>query len=126
MVNRPDRTGRLLHGTMETFDLQAVMDLVKAEKEYTEKGHNALTLVKNPLLSIVLICLKENARLHEHTAPGPITLTILEGRISFSVPSSGETKPAEVSKGQFLVLEENRPHEVIALAEGAFLLTIVT
>jgi len=123
-LNRPDRTGRLLHGVMETFKLDEVIELLRNEAEYHDKGHNALTLVKDTTLSTVMICIQKDHRLHEHHAPGPITLTILRGRVNFILEPQGENISTELEQGQLLVLGESRPHEVIALEESAFLLTI--
>jgi len=123
-VNRLDRTGRLLHGIMETFKLDEVIEWLHNEAEYQDKGHNALTLVKDPSLSSVVICLQKDQRLPEHHAPGPFTLTMLRGRVTFTLEPHGDNIVTELGQGQLLVLGEPRLHEVLALEESAFLLTI--
>ena len=123
--NRPDRTGRLLHGLLETFELGQVITWLRSEAEYNAKGHNALTLTKNADLSTVLICLQKDQRLTEHHAPSQFTLTMLEGRISFVLELPEKSLTTELGPGQFLVLEEPRLHDVIALQESAFLLTLI-
>jgi quercetin dioxygenase-like cupin family protein len=123
--NRPDRTGRVLQGIMETFDFEKTVKWVRNETEYATKGHNALTLVKNPILRVVLICLQKDAKLDEHDAPGAFTLTVLEGRINFTLNLDGVTNPTELTKGQLLVLQEPHRHALKALEDSAFLLTIV-
>ena len=122
--NRPDRTGRFLHEDLEIFDFDQVIDWLHGEAEYQDKNHNALTLVKNTTLSTVVVCLQRNQRLPEHQAPGPFTLTMLRGRITFTLEPHGDNIATELSQGQLLVLGEPRRHEVVALEESAFLLTI--
>jgi quercetin dioxygenase-like cupin family protein len=124
-ANRPDRTGRILHGIMETFDFGTTLSWVRSEATYNDKGHNALTLVKSKQLRLVLVCLQKGAKLDEHTAPGPFTLTVLEGRINFTLNLDGVANPTELSAGQLLVLEEPHRHAVEAVEASAFLLTIV-
>jgi len=123
--NRPDRTGHLLHGILETFNLDNVIEWMHNETEYRTKGHNALVLVKNSTLRTVLVCIGKDHRLHEHHAPGAFTLTMLHGRINFVLEPHGENIATELGQGQLLVLEEPRLHEVVALEESAFLLTII-
>ena len=110
---------------METFRWEEVVGWLRSESQYEQKGHNALTLVKNELISVVMLCLQKEAQMHEHHAPSQFTLTMLEGRINFVLYLNGETISTELSQGQFVVLEEPLPHAVTALEESAFLLTIV-
>ena len=107
-INRPDRTGRLLHGVLETFKLDEVIDWLRNEAEYHDKGHNALTLVKDTTLSTVVVCMQKNQRLPEHHAPGPFTLTMLRGRITFTLEPHGENISTELGQAQLLVLREPR------------------
>ena len=48
-----------------------------------EGRRNAITLRKGEGLNVVLLVMKEGDRLDEHSAPGPITLSVHEGRIRF-------------------------------------------
>lgn len=123
-INRPDRTGHFLHDVLEIFKLDEVTDWLQNEVEYHDKGHNALTLVKNTTLSTVLVCIQKDQRLPEHHAPGPFTLTMLRGRITFTLEPHGDNISTELSQGQLLVMGEPLLHEVVALEESAFLLTI--
>ncbi len=124
-TDRPDRTGRQLHGLMETFELGQVISWLRDEAEYGNKGHNALTLVKNPQFSLVMICMQKGSRLHEHHAPGPLTINVLRGRIQFILEPTGLNMSVELAQEQMVTLEETRQHEVIALEESAFLLTVL-
>lgn len=124
-VDRPDRTGRRLHGVMETFELDEVISWLSDEAEYSKRGRNSLTLVKNAVLRTVVICLQKGAMLHEHRAPGPITIQVLRGKVQFVLEPDKLKEPIELGKGELLVLEESRLHEVTALQESALLLTLV-
>jgi quercetin dioxygenase-like cupin family protein len=127
LIDPTNRTGRLLHGTVEAFNLAKEIEFVQAEPEYANNGHNALTLSKNDALRNVLICLKKGAGLHEHNAPGPFSLFVVKGKIQFVINSLGEeeTKTIELNEGQLLVLGEPQKHEVNALEESSILLAIV-
>ena len=144
-TTRPDRTGHLLNGVMESFKLNEVVDWLQNEAEYRDKGHTALTLVKDypphdpswdknkaaaptptnmPGLRTVIVCVQKGRSLPEHNAPGRFTLTMLRGRIRFILEPHGENVSTELAQGELLVLEKPLPHEVQALEDSAFLLTI--
>jgi len=125
METRPNRSGHFLHGTLQTFEWHEVINWLRAETQSRQKNHNALTLVKNEALSVVMLYFQKEAQMHEHHAPGQFTLTVLEGRINFLLYLKSETISTELSQGQLLVLEEPTPHAIIALEESAFLLTII-
>ena len=127
LPDRPNRTGQPLHGGLETYDLEKEIKFIQSEPEYQNNGHNALTLTKNNALRNVLICLKKEAILHEHNAPGPFTLYLIHGKIQFTVNSAGKegATTTELNEGQLLVLGEPQKHEVVALEESTILLTIV-
>jgi quercetin dioxygenase-like cupin family protein len=127
LVDPTNRTGRLLQGSVEAFNLAKEIEFVQGEPEYENNGHNALTLAKNNALRNVLICLKKEAGLREHNAPGPFTLFVVKGKIQFIINTLGEEegKTIELTEGQLLVLGEPQKHEVIALEESSILLTIV-
>jgi quercetin dioxygenase-like cupin family protein len=57
-----------------------------------------------------------------HTADGIISVQVLEGQMLFNT----EWRPVELSKGQMLALHERIPHNVLALEETIFLLTLAT
>ena len=75
---------RSLHGPLQSFDLEAEVSRLREEKEWQEGRRNAITLRKGEGLSIVLLVMKAGDRLDEHSAPGPISLSIQEGRIRFT------------------------------------------
>jgi quercetin dioxygenase-like cupin family protein len=83
-------------------------------------GRRAETLLKTPSLRVVLITMRAGTELHEHTAPGPITVQPLQGR--FALVVDGEA--LEIAPGAVVALAERTRHAVRAIEDGAFLLTI--
>lgn len=86
----------------------------------TAAGRRAETLVKTEGLRVVLVTMRTGIALHEHTAPGPITIHALRGRF---VVSFGDEE-RELGPGDIVSLSAGVWHAVKTLAEGAFLLTI--
>lgn len=86
----------------------------------SEARHRAEILVKSDTLRLVLVTMLHGGEMHEHTAPGPITVQVLRGAIRFSV----EGKPRELRAGQLISLAPGVRHAVEGVEDGAFLLTI--
>ena len=82
--------------------------------------HTANTIVKYPDLRIVLVALKIGARLHKHQAAGRISIHVLSGGIRTSL----QDQAMELHSGELLALDRNLPHEVEAMGDSMFLLTI--
>jgi len=119
------------HGTLErpmhqvaharlSFDLGAELESLRAEGGWQQGTRNAKTLVKEPDFRLVLIIIRQGGRMEEHRAPGRISIQTLTGRLRLYV--LGET--IDLAVGQVLVLEPDLAHDVEALEESAFLLTI--
>src|SRR5438309_3854277 len=81
----------------------------------------AITLTKEPLLRVVLTVLRKGTKLHEHRVSGPLTLHVLAGTMLFRTREGA----LRVRPGEVVVLESALEHEVEALEESAFLLTLV-
>ena len=69
---------------------------------------------------VVLTVLKSNGRLHEHKAIGKISVQGIAGHIRMHV----QDKVFDLPAGHLLALERPLPHDVQALEDSAFLLTI--
>jgi quercetin dioxygenase-like cupin family protein len=78
------------------------------------------TLVKNQDFRIVLTVLKADALLHEHKTTGRISVQVLSGHIQMHV----QDKVFDLPAGHLLALDRAVPHDVKALEDSAFLLTI--
>jgi quercetin dioxygenase-like cupin family protein len=84
-------------------------------------GRSSKTLAKYADFRIVLVSMKANTRMDQHRAEGRISIQCLAGQLRIHLPSS---QKAEMTIGDVLVLDCGMPHDVEALAESAFLLTI--
>jgi quercetin dioxygenase-like cupin family protein len=115
----PQRAPQRLVGPVLRFDLAAETEQLRKEKSYQD-GRNGKTLVKEPTFRVVLIVLKGGARLEEHHAAAPVSVQTVAGHLRLHAPGGIVDLPA----GHLLVLERDVPHDVEALEETAFLLTI--
>lgn len=116
-------TTSLEDGTMS--DKMAQFDLLKeiagSEKNKPwQSGHNARTLFKKHDFRIVLITMEAAARMKEHHADGTISVQVLKGKIRFNVAG----KPHELGTGNLFTLAASIRHDVEAVEDSAFLLTI--
>jgi quercetin dioxygenase-like cupin family protein len=94
-------------------------DLVR-EEAYARKGHTARTLVREPGLRVVLFAMKAGARIAEHSVDEAATVHVLSGQLRLRLPSGA----VELGADQLLLLERAVPHDVEALADARFLLTL--
>jgi quercetin dioxygenase-like cupin family protein len=83
-------------------------------------GRRAETLIKVDGLRVVLVTMNAGAVLHEHSAPGPITIHAVQGRFTVRVEGASHDLPT----GGLISIEMNVRHAVEAVENGAFLLTI--
>lgn len=86
----------------------------------TPSGRRSETLLKTPTLRVVLVTMRAGTELHEHTAPGVITIQTLQGRFAVGI----EEEELELAAGRLLALDADVRHAVRAVEDGAFLLTI--
>ncbi len=85
-----------------------------------EQGRTARTLVKDGPLRVTLIVLGPGGELREHSAPGPITVHALEGRLRFTTGGDDH----DLVPGDLLALGADVAHSVASEEGGAFLLTM--
>jgi quercetin dioxygenase-like cupin family protein len=116
------RVREALHGPLQSFDLGTEVARLREEKAWQEGRRNAITLRKGEGLNVVLLVMKEGDRLDEHSAPGPITLSVHEGRIRFSAAD----EDVEAEAGTVLACDARVRHSVEALGEAVCLLNVVT
>ena len=101
------------------FDLTRELEHLHGESEWNS-GQNAKTLVKYDDLRVVLTALKARARLAQHQTKGRVSIQTITGHIL--VRAEGRT--FDLPTGTLLALDQNLPHDVEALEESAFLITI--
>ncbi len=108
-----------LESPILSFDLKAEIEGLRGENGW-QAGRDSKTLVKHPDFRVVLTVLKSGARLHEHKAAGRISVQAVAGHIRMHV----QDKVFDLPAGHLLALERALPHDVEALEDSAFLLTI--
>lgn len=107
------------HAILGSYDLDAEIERFIPDPTGTS-GRRAETLIKHDGLRVVLITMRAGASLQEHSAPGPITIHCLRGRIAVSV---GDVEH-ELGPLGLISLGPGERHAVMAREDGAFLLTI--
>ncbi|HZU14399.1 MAG TPA: cupin domain-containing protein [Chloroflexota bacterium] len=119
-AERAATSGHVLAGPVLRFDLRRELDELRTQESYASAKPAGKTLVKEPDLRIVLMALKAGGRLEEHRASGPISIQGIEGRLRLRLPATS----IDVGAGELLMLEPGVPHDVEAVEDGVFLLTI--
>lgn len=76
-------------------------------------------LFSNDNGGVVLLAFKAGQKLDTHTAPAEVMVTVLEGEIEFTIGD----RVNDMKEGDFLLLGENVPHSVAALADSKIMLT---
>ncbi len=116
-LNRlPHLAGTLLH-----FNLTDELRCLREEDSWNrETGRSSRTLAKYPDFRVVLVLMKPNTRMKEHHADARISIHSLQGRIRVHLPDQS----CELGAGELMCLESGIPHDVEALEESAFLITV--
>ena len=104
------------------YDLNLEIESIKLELEAGQNSTDRQTklLVKEEDYRLVLIRLKKGAHIKEHSAAGRIFVQVLEGHIQMNVLSSKFDMPQK----NLLTIEPNIKHDVLAIEESVFLLTL--
>ena len=101
------------------FDLMREIADSESKKPW-QSGHYAKTLFKKPDFRTVLITMEPGSKMKEHHADGTISAQVLQGQIRFTTQGKAHDLPA----GSLITLSASIPHEVEAVKDSAFLLTI--
>lgn len=78
-------------------------------------------LIKTPRMEVIRLVLPRGKTIPRHQAPGEIIVQGLTGRVRFTTMKT----TIEVENGQLFYLSAAEPHEVTALEDCSFLLTIL-
>ena len=113
------RTVEPTTGVFLEFDLNAQIEQLKREPAW-QNGRNAKTMVKYSDFRIVLMLMKAQTRIEEHHADGRISVQTIGGHIRMHVAG----KDFDLPVGHLLALDHEVRHDVEALEDNAFLLTI--
>lgn len=105
---------------LNRYDLAGQLARLRASAPLHDHGRDALTLVRDPTFNLLLMALKVGSGLPDHTAPGPISVLVLDGRVAFT--SQGER--LELGPHELVTLPARTTHAVMALEDSAILITI--
>ncbi len=84
------------------------------------QGRSAKTLAKYDDLRLVLTALRAGTRIPTHDTDGRIAIQCVRGRLQVHA----EGRVLQMAQGMILTLDRGVPHDVEALEDSAFLLTI--
>lgn len=115
----PQRVPDLTAGPYLEFELQAEIEKLRCEPAY-ESGRNAKTMVKYEDFRVVLTAIKGGTRIQEHHSAGRISVQTVAGHIRMHALD----REYDLPQGRLLVLDRAVQHDVEALEDSAFLLTV--
>lgn len=109
-----------LTAPMLAFDLAAEIKQLHREELWLKNGRLSKTLAKHADFRIVLMLMKAGTIMQEHKTDARISIHVLSGRLLIKLNGQAVELPA----GHLLVLEKALSHDLKALEESAFLLSI--
>lgn len=95
--------------------------LKEAASWQRESGRSSETLVKYEAFRIVLVRMKPGSYMSHHRAEGPISIQAVHGKVRVHLP---DDRVEELKPGDLLTLERCLEHDLEAVEESSFLLTI--
>lgn len=114
-VRTPEPTG----SSVLEFNIAQQIENLKHERNW-QAGRDSQTIVKYADFRIILTVLRAGSRLHEHHADGPISVHVVQGHLRMDAHGHTVDLPA----GHVLALDRAILHDVEAIEDSAFLLTI--
>jgi quercetin dioxygenase-like cupin family protein len=102
------------------IDLAAADRELRAEEAYQRDGHTARTLIREPAVRIVLIVMRAGAKIAQHRTQDTASISAITGTVRFGLPA----RTMELSPGRLLVIPPGLAHDVEAVGDSAFLLTL--
>lgn len=116
-----NRLPQLANAMIQTNISDEIRKLRDAPAWQQPTGRSSETLVKYEDFRVVLVLMKPGSHINGHRAEGPISIHGIQGRIRLHLPHA---EPVELGPGDILALERSLEHDVEAIEESAFLLTI--
>lgn len=116
-LNRlPFLAGAALH-----FHLKEELEKLRKQDSWQRStGRSSRTLTKYPDFHIILVLMKPGSKMNEHHVDGRVSLQLLQGRARIVLPD----QTVDIRAGDLLALEYGLLHQVEALEESAFLISI--
>lgn len=110
----------LQQGFVRSLQLSAEIEQLTATKPWP-KGYISKVLLKSPDLRLVLFVMQAGSQMPEHHSEGRIAVHCLHGAIRLQLPSEAH----DLREDDVLALDRKVKHNVQALEDSVFLLTIV-
>lgn len=114
-----DRGARPLAESLMAFELGQEIASLRQEPAWTEGDRNARTLVKSAGLRLLLASLRRSAEMQEQHGEGPVTIQLLEGRVTLKAGGAEVT----LDEGVVASIEAGLPWNLRADAQAAILVT---
>ena len=103
-----------------TFNLRREIDELRSGPEYARAGHAARTLIRLAEFRVVLFVLQRHTKFIQHHTAQPIAIQMLSGHIRITLPD----RTIEQVEGELHLIESSVAHDVTALGDSAFLLSM--
>lgn len=100
------------------FDLKA--EVANLCRSGMHAGRNSRTLIKAPDLRVLLVTARKGTVINEHRADGSVTILAVAGAVRLKL----EDTNVELKPGELLGLDRGLRHDVEALSDCVFLVTI--
>jgi quercetin dioxygenase-like cupin family protein len=102
------------------FDMAKEIESLTREPRFAGRRPVGRTLVKEPDLRVVLVALKASGRMEEHNASGPTSIQAIGGTMRLIL----RDRTVELAAGDLLIMEPGVMHDLEALEDCAFLITM--
>lgn len=116
--NRPEGT-RTLDAPVVRINLPDYIRQIKDEKAWANTSRNAITVLHNDYMRIVLVALKEGVEM-SHAIDGALSIQVLDGRLWIET----EAQSFSVDEEEIAALRPGLQHYIFAEEETVFLLTL--
>lgn len=111
----------VLDRPVQRFHLGTEIDHLHAQQAWhSGTGPSSTTLIKHPDLRVVLVAIRKGESLPVHRTVARITVQGLSGKLQLKVGDKLES----VAAGELLMIDRDLPHDVEAVEDSAFLLTL--
>ena len=117
--NRPEGT-RTLDAPILRINLPDYVRQIKREVAWQDNDRNAITLLHNDSMRIVLVAMKAGAEMTRHAVEAAISIQTLSGRLWVESDAQSFSVDAE----EIATLQPGLPHYVFAEEESVFVLTL--
>lgn len=120
VYNRPYKPIDLNISQIEGFPLNEMAAQLMIEADSASSGRASLTLARGDEITVVLVCMKADRTLDEHSAPAAATVVTLGGNILFTSSS----KDITLIQGESVTFTSDVKHSVHANEDSSFLIII--